>query len=290
MIPERSDIQAVLDVTATGPDTFRAMSPKNGWRRVFGGQVIGQALVAANLTIAGRAVHSLHAYFMRPGDPAAPIDYGVERLRDGSSFSTRRVVARQGEEAIFAMAASFHREEAGLEHQIAMPAVPAPEHCLDEAALEARYAKGLPKSFGGYWRPDWPIEMRLVAPDSFFNRRAGQASQHCLWMRARAHLPDDQAIHRAVLAYASDYSLIDTALVPHGRALFDPAIQIASLDHAMWFHRSFRADDWVLYVQDSPWTGGARGLCRGSIFSRDGALVATLAQEGLMRQRDPEKT
>lgn len=283
--PATGNLATILDLKTVAQDRYVGSSPDNGWRRVFGGQVVAQALAAAGRSIDdGRIAHSLHAYFLRPGDPALPIAYEVDRLRDGGSFTTRRVVAKQAETPIFAMSASFQREEAGLEFQIPMPAVKPPEACLGDKELEARLAGKLPKGFAEYWDRNWPIEMRLT-DESRFLEGPPRAPLLDVWMRAREVLPDDPNLQRAALAFASDYSLIDTALVAHGRVLFDPRLQVASLDHAMWFHRSFRTSDWMLYAQDGPSTSGARGYCRGHIFSRDGRLIASAAQEGLIRVR-----
>jgi acyl-CoA thioesterase-2 len=265
---------------------FRGRSPQVGWQRVFGGQVIGQALVAGARTVEDRAVHSLHAYFMRPGDPEVPIIYSVERMRDGRSFSTRRVVATQHGHAIFTMEASFQVEEDGLEHQIPMPDVPPPEKLPSEAELRAAYLDQAPEPVREYWRHERPIELRPVDLRHYISRDKLQPAQH-VWVRATGRLPDDPDIHRCVLAYASDFTLLDTALFAHGRMIADKDVQAASLDHALWFHRPFRADEWLLYTEDSPSASGSRGFARGSLFSRDGRLVASVTQEGLIRLRRP---
>lgn len=275
-----------LDLEQLEHNLFRGRSPQVGWQRVFGGQVIGQSLVAATRTVeGGRAAHSLHAYFMREGDPAVPIIYEVDRIRDGKSFSTRRVVAVQHGAAIFSMNASFQIEEVGLDHQIEMPKVPQPEQLPSEAELQAAYLHVAPASVKRYWERPRPIEIRPLDLRHFFSREK-LPPQQAVWVRATGKLPDDPVVHRAVLAYASDMTLLDTALFAHGRMIFDPDLQAASLDHAMWFHRPFRADEWLLYAEDSPSASGARGFTRGSLFSRDGKLVASVAQEGLIRVRD----
>ncbi|WP_026597171.1 acyl-CoA thioesterase II [Methylobacterium sp. 77] len=277
------ELLACLDLAPLDDDLFRGQSIQTGWFRVFGGQVLGQALVAASRTVEGsRPPHSLHAYFILGGDPAASIDYAVERIRDGRSFATRRVVAHQHGRAIFAMSASFHSEEEGVSHQIAMPDVPEPEALLDAPALAARAGPSIPKTMRAYLSRATPIELRPVEVQRYMSRAPREPRFH-VWFRAGERLPDDPAIHRAVLAYASDLMLLDATLIPHGRTVFDPTIQSASLDHALWFHRPFRADDWLLYVQESPVASGARGFARGSIFTRDGKLVASVAQEGLIR-------
>lgn len=282
-----SDLLDILALEQIEENIFRGRSPQVGWQRVFGGLVIAQALVAAARTVEDRAPHSLHGYFLLPGDPSTPIIYKIDRLRDGRSFSTRRCVAIQHGAPIFTLAASFQVEEPGLEHAVPMPAVPRPEDLPNEAELMERYAAQLPEPVRRYFERERPLELRPVDL-SRYARRPGDAPadpvQH-VWIRASARLPDDPATHRAVLAYLSDMTLLDTALVAHNRSLFEPGLQVASLDHALWFHRPFRADDWLLYAQDSPSSAGARGLTRGNLFAKDGRLVASVAQEGLIRQR-----
>ncbi len=254
------DLVGILDLERIEVNLFRGVSPKDDRQRVFGGQVAGQALVAAGRTVEQGTVHSLHAYFLRPGDPAAPIVYDVDRIRDGRSFTTRRVVAIQHGQAIFNLSASFQVDEAGFEHQAPMPDCPEPE--------------ALPPA----GRPDRPIDMRRVPGDD----RSGRAR---VWFRADGRLPSDELLlHACVVAYASDLTLLDTMLSRHGLSVGDaPGVMFASLDHAMWFHRRFRADDWLLYDQDSPVAAGARGFARGSIFTRSGTLVVSVVQEGLVR-------
>jgi acyl-CoA thioesterase-2 len=278
------ELLSILDLETLEVNLFRGLSPQTGWQRVFGGQVIGQALVAANRTVEGRLAHSLHAYFLRAGDPSVPIIYEVDRIRDGGSFSTRRVVATQHGHAIFSMAASFHKEEGGLQHQIKMPDVPPPEALPSEAELKARLIGRLPPQVRVYWERERPIELRPVDLSRYLYPENRAPSQQ-VWIKATGSLGDDLALHQCVLAYASDFTLLDTALIAHGRFVFDPRLMLASLDHALWFHRNFRADVWLLYVQDSPITGGGRGFCRGTLFTRDGVLVASTAQEGLVRER-----
>ncbi|MCP4382998.1 MAG: acyl-CoA thioesterase II [Hyphomicrobiales bacterium] len=275
---------SILDLEPLEHNLFRGRSPQVGWQRVFGGQVIGQALVAAGRTVRDRAAHSLHCYFMRPGDPAVPIIYEVDRIRDGKSFTTRRVVAIQHGEAIFSMAASFQIDEGGLDHQIAMPEVPKPEELPSESELKALFLKDAPEPVRRYWKHERPIEIRPVDLRHYLSRKPLDPIQN-VWIRAADKLPDDPDIHRCVLAYASDMTLLDTALFAHGRLLFDRDMQVASLDHSLWIHRSFRADEWMLYAEDSPSASGARGFTRGSLFSRDGVLIASVAQEGLIRRR-----
>ena len=278
------ELVATLDLERLEHNLFRGRSPGNGRKRVFGGQVVAQALAAATRTVeapaaAPRAPHSLHAYFLLGGDPAIPIVYEVERIRDGGSFTTRRVVAIQGGRAIFAMSASFHVEEPGLDHRMPMPEVPAPEAVTGEPT-----AGPLPEPLRAHLARERPIEVRPVEADRYVSREPREPRFHA-WFRTAGPLPDDPALHRCVLAYASDLTLLDASLVAHGRTLFEPEFQAASLDHALWFHRPFRADDWLLNAQDSPSASGARGFARGLIFARDGTLVASVAQEGLVRQR-----
>jgi acyl-CoA thioesterase-2 len=273
---------SLLDLVDLGQDKYQGVSPQNGWKRVFGGQVVAQALSAAGKTVVGRTAHSLHAYFILGGDPAMPIRYDVERIRDGGSFTTRRVIAIQDNGPIFAMIASFHKDEPGFDHQIPMPKVTSPESLPTEAELKTM----LPMGLRGYVDTSWPIEMRVVDLERYLDPKTPRPD-HRVWMRARHPLPADApfVLHQCILAFASDYSLIETGLIGHGIMLWDRKIQAASLDHAIWFHRRFRADDWLLYVQDSPSAQSARALCRGSIFARDGSLVASVAQEGLLRIR-----
>ncbi len=276
-----------LDLEPLEVNLFRGTSPQAGWQRVFGGQVLGQALMAAVRTVEPeRSAHSLHGYFLLAGDPKSPIVYQVERIRDGGSFSTRRVTGIQHGRAMFAMSISFQKHEEGWDHQSTMPNVPPPEDLPTERELARRFVEVLPDAMRAYWERERPIELRPVDLGRYFERDHRTAAQH-IWMRANGTLPDDPTLHQCVLAYASDFTLLDTALIAHGKLMFDADLQIASLDHALWFHRPFRADEWLLYVQDSPSTSGGRGFCRGSIYRRDGVLVASVTQEGLMRKRRP---
>ena len=285
---------ALLDLERLERDLYRGVSPSTGWQRVFGGQVIGQALVAAQRTVESEAggetrpVHSLHGYFLRPGDPSIPIIYEVDRIRDGGSFTTRRVMAIQHGEAIFSMSASFHAPEEGLEFQMAMPAKADPETLLSEKELRDRFIDTAPDNVKAYWSRQRPIELRATSFEHYLTDRKLPPEQH-VWVRATGPVPDDQALQAAVLAYASDMTLLDTALYPHGRKVFDRDLQVASLDHSMWFHRPIDMNDWLLFAQDAPNTNGGRGLTRGALYARDGTLVASCAQEGLMRVRDPNR-
>jgi acyl-CoA thioesterase-2 len=256
------------------------MSWKDDRPRVFGGQVAGQALVAAGRTVEGRPVHSLHAYFLRPGDPSIPIVYDVDRIRDGKSFSTRRVVAIQHGEAIFNLQASFHVDETGFDHQVPMPEAPDPETLPSAAELA-------PPAPGRLWARQ-PIDIRYVDGPPW-DRAISPTGRQLVWIRADGTLPDDPVLHTCVVAYASDYTLLGAALVPHGRSYFHDDLMMASLDHAMWFHRPFRADEWLLYSQASPAASSGRGLAMGGIFRRDGALAVSVVQEGLIRPVDPNR-
>ncbi|MGI9481171.1 MAG: acyl-CoA thioesterase II [Hyphomicrobiales bacterium] len=275
----------ILDLEPLEQNLFRGRSPQVGWQRVFGGQVIGQALVAALRTVEDdRPVHSLHGYFMRPGDPSVPIIYETERYRDGRSFTTRRVVAVQHGKPIFTMAASFHVHEEGFDHQIDMPDIPMPEDLPSEKELLEEHRDRMPENMRKFFERDRAIEMRRAVGRSLFDASPQEPVQH-VWIRATGNLPADKALHQCVLAYASDLTLLDTSLVPHARNLFDPELMLASIDHALWFHRDVEADDWLLYSQDSPSASGALGFNRGCIYNRQGVLVASSAQEGMIRVR-----
>lgn len=277
------NLTRILDLEPLEHNLFRGRGPSEGWQRVFGGQVLGQALVAAIRTVeAERSAHSLHAYFLRPGDPQVPIIYEVDRIRDGKSFTTRRVVAIQHGHAIFSMSASFQVEETGLDHQTPMPKVPPPEELVPEDELKRKFVESASEPMKSYWRRERPIELRPVSLRHYMGREKLEPAQQ-VWFRATGALPDDPALHRCILAYASDMLLLDTSLYPHARSLFDRDLQVASLDHALWFHRPFRTDEWLLYAQDSPSASGGRGFNRGAIYTREGLLVASVAQEGLIR-------
>jgi acyl-CoA thioesterase II len=279
------EVLDLLDLEKIEENIFRGKSPKDRIQRVFGGQVLGQALVAAGRTVEGRTCHSLHAYFLRGGDPKVPILYEVDRSRDGSSFTSRRVVAVQHGRPIFTLEASFQRAEPGYEHAFDMPPAPPPEVLESDAVLRAMVADRLPEDLRALAVRPRPIEIRPVEPRAYFDPEK-RPPHEMLWIRAAGALPDDPALHQCVLAFASDMSIIGTGLLPHGIGWFDNKVQMASLDHAMWFHRPFRADGWLLYVQDSPSASGARNFNRGTIYTEDGALVASVAQEGLMRPCD----
>jgi acyl-CoA thioesterase-2 len=274
----------LLDLETIEVDIFRGKQPQESLQRVFGGQVAGQALVAAGRTVPGdRPVHSLHAYFLRPGDPSVPIVYEVDRIRDGRSFTTRRVVGIQHGKAIFNLSASFQVPEPGLEHQRTMPAVPDPESLPTVQQRMAAYSDEL----GGWFGRPRPIDIRYVTdPPRVLRDRPGEKEARSqVWMRADGKLPDDPLLHVCAVTFASDMTLLDSTLLKHGLAMGKDDIMLASLDHAMWFHRPFRADEWLLYDQDSPATGGGRGLARGEIYTRDGQLAVSVVQEGLVRVR-----
>ena len=281
-----ADLLALLDLEPLEVNLFRGRSPQSGWQRVFGGQVIGQALVAACRTVEDRQPHSLHGYFLLAGDPTVPIIYEVDRIRDGRSFATRRAVAIQHGRPIFALTASFQVDEPGFNHAMSMPDVPPPEG-LPEIAEVMSAIPSMPQLVRAWYERERPIEIRPVNMGRRFSSADAGETGFQVWIRTTGPLPDDPAIHRCVLAYASDLTLLDTSLVPHGRSVLEEAIQAASLDHALWFHRPFRADEWLLYAQDTPSASGARGFARGLVYDRAGRLVASVAQEGLVRQARP---
>lgn len=263
---------------------FRGQSQNLGWGTVFGGQVLGQALSAAEQTVpAERRVHSLHGYFLRKGDTERPIIYDVDRIRDGRSFTTRRVVAIQKGRAIFNLSASFQEPEPGLEHQSPMPTVPPPEDLRSERELAQQYADVIPEPLRTRALGEKPIEVRPVTPTNPINPKVGEPRRQ-VWFRATGELPDDPRVHQHLLAYASDFHLLSTTLQPHGVSWLTPNMQVASLDHAMWFHQPFRLDQWLLYDIDTPASSSARGLARGQFFTPEGVLVASTTQEGLIRR------
>jgi len=279
------DLIKLLDLEAIEVNIFRGRSPDVHRQRVFGGQVAGQALVAAARTVdEAFAVHSLHAYFLRPGDASVPILYEVDRIRDGRSFVTRRVVAIQHGKAIFNLAASFHiAETGGLDHQAPMPSdVDPPEQLPD---FKTRY-RDFADLMGDDYERDRPIDTRHVDWEPG-DRKDVLPPYQRVWLRADGRLPDDPVLHVCILTYASDMTLLDTSLLPHAVGAMDGGIMMASLDHAMWFHRPFRADEWLLYVQDTPSASDARGLARGSIYTHDGRLAVSVVQEGLIRVTTP---
>lgn len=285
MITPTARLLALLDLETLDDNLFRSARQEEGWKRVYGGQVLGQALVAAERTVEpDRPVHSLHAYFILPGDPAHPILYQTERARDGKSFATRRVVAIQHGRPIFNLAASFQVREPGFEHQADAPAAPPPEGLASDVELLRAMSGAMSEPLRAHWLRPRAIDVRPV--DGVHPFTPGpRAPSRAVWLRVTEPLPHAPALHRAILAYASDNMLVGTAMLPHRLNILDPDFQLASLDHAMWYHADFRADEWLLYTMESPRSGGARGLVFGRFHTRAGVLVASVAQEGLMRQR-----
>ena len=282
MQPILADLLHLLELERIEDNIFRGESRDLGGERVFGGQVLGQALTAASYTVEGREVHSLHAYFLRPGDVNANIVYQVEGARDGRSFSNRRVVAIQHGRPIFNMTASFQVPEQGLEHQAEMPEVPGPDGLADAREIPADILSKVPEKMRRFLTHDRPFELRPVEPIQVLSPKPTAPVRH-IWIRTVESLPADPHLHRNVLAYVSDYQLVATATLPHGIHFAAGNVQMASLDHAMWFHRPFRVDEWLLYSMASPNASGGRGLALGQFFSADGRLVASTAQEGVIR-------
>ena len=274
----------LLDLEHLEENLFRGQSENIGGPIVFGGQVIGQALTAAVRTVPSkRFVHSLHAYFLRPGDMEYPIIYDVERTRDGGSFTTRRVVAIQKGEPIFDMALSFHKKEKGPSHQIDMIDIPGPEECISELEVKKKMIDKVPLKYRDFFLRERPIEIRNLPGEGMFEEPKKKPPHKHVWMKAVGKIPDDVVQHQAILAYASDMGLLSTSMNPHRLSFAKGNVMSASLDHAMWFHRPFRADEWMLYSTDSPSASNARGFNRGSVYTEDGVLVASAVQEGLMR-------
>ena len=282
---------ALLDLLALEKieeNLFRGQSQDLGWGTVFGGQVLGQALSAAVQTVpADRHVHSLHAYFLRPGDVRHPIVYDVDRIRDGRSFTTRRVVAIQAGRSILNMSTSFQVEEPGFEHQDPMPEVPPPESLPSDRDRALKLADRLPAVVRERMLAERAFDVRTTDPEDDPFRPTPRPSRRMAWLRAAAPLPDTPALHHYLLAYVSDFGFVGSALLPHAVSWLTPGLQIASIDHVIWFHQPFRCDEWLLHAMESPAAGGARGFVRGQVFTQDGRLVASTAQEGLIRQRLP---
>ena len=278
------DLLGLLDLEQIEVNIFRGVSPSDGWQRVYGGQVIGQALVAASRTVEddARSAHSLHGYFLRPGNTDIPILYSVDRIRDGRSFTTRRVIAIQQGEAIFSMSVSFQVLESGLEHQHQIPNIPPPEACHDQQTMRKQYSASIPQTVLDQANQPQPIELRFVEPFNEFIPDPGPPLQH-VWIKTAGEMPENNRLNQCLLAYASDLTLLDTSYRPHGIGWRNDKFQVASLDHTMWFHKPFLTDEWMLYQQDSPFSGGARGFSRGTIFNTNGDLIASVAQEGLIR-------
>lgn len=279
------DLVDLLELEAIEHDIFRGANRDIGSGRIFGGQVLAQSLVAARRTVEeNRPAHSLHGYFILAGDLSVPVVYFVDRLRDGGSYTTRRVTAIQHGRAIFNMSASFHAPEEGVSHQVPMPDVPPPESLRPELERIRERAGEIDEPLRSILTQDRPLDFRPVEVDDPFAPGPVEPRRH-VWVRARGPMDDRNLHHQAILAYASDYSLLDVALQPHGLTFRDPNVMVASLDHAIWFHRPFRMDEWLLYALDGPSTGGGRGFARGTFFTRDGTLVASVAQEGVVRIR-----
>ncbi len=286
MSPILDQLVSLLNMETIEENLFRGASQDLGFRQLFGGQVLGQALSAASQTVdASRQANSLHGYFLRPGDAQKPVIYQVERVRDGGSFSTRRVTAIQNGQTIFTCSASFHQQEEGFRHQTAMPDVPQPEDLLSEGVLSPHLAKALSPENREKMLRAKAIETRPVQVLDPLKPEASEPIKQ-VWFKASDTLPKSPALHKYLLAYASDFGLLTTSLLPHGASIWQPKMQVASLDHSIWFHEEVCLDDWLLYSMDSPWAGGSRGFARGSIYTRDGRLVASVAQEGLIRARN----
>ena len=278
------ELVSLLALEQLEVNLFRGLSPDENRQRVFGGQVAGQALIAGGRTVDEGDVHSLHAYFLRPGDPKVPIIYEVDRIRDGRSFTTRRVVAIQHGRPIFNLSASFHVPEDGPEHQYAMPDAPDPDTLPTLAERLKGHEHKFPEPVLEWMRRDRPIDTRSAQLPRWLDPEPGvREPEQLVWFRANGSLPDDPLLHQCIVAYASDLTLLDTATMAHARSWDDDRFMIASLDHAMWFHRPLRVDEWLLYHQKSPSAQGARGIAEGFIYRRDGALSVTVIQEGLIR-------
>lgn len=288
MLDVTRELVELMDLAPIGDDHFQGQSEDLGFPNLFGGQVLGQALMATTRTIEDRMPHSMHAYFLRPGNARAPIDYEVQRVRDGGSFSVRRVIARQEGKEILTGSVSFQVEEDGFDHQIDMPDVPDPMSLKTEQELNRELLDRVPEKFHSQLTRNRPIEIRPVDPVNPLDPDKRSPHKQS-WFRAQGELPDDRILHCCLLAYASDFAFLGTSLNPHGVTFMTPSMQVASLDHAIWFHRDLRMDDWLLYDKDSPSAAGGRGFNRGSVFSQDGILVASTAQEALIRQRKPAK-
>ncbi|BAP41768.1 acyl-CoA thioesterase II [Pseudomonas sp. 21LCFQ02] len=279
------DLVDLLTLESIEENLFRGRSQDLGFRQLFGGQVLGQSLSAASQTVEDdRHVHSLHGYFLRPGDAQLPVVYHVDRVRDGGSFSTRRVTAIQKGKPIFTCSASFQYDEQGFEHQAAMPQIAGPENLPCELELLTRRAHLIPEAMREKFLCPKPIEFRPVTAEDPYDPKPGEPVKY-IWFRADGTLKDVPALHKYLLAYASDFNLLTTSLLPHGKTVWQRDMQVASLDHSLWFHSDLRADDWLLYAMDSPWAGNSRGFSRGSVYNRAGQLVASVSQEGLIRHR-----
>ena len=279
------DLVELLTLEPIEENLFRGRSQDLGFRQLFGGQVLGQSLSAASQTVEeDRHVHSMHGYFLRPGDAGLPVVYMVDRVRDGGSFSTRRVTAVQKGKPIFTCSASFQYDEEGFEHQRSMPDIVGPDDLPTELELLTQRAHLIPEAMRDKFLCPKPIQFRPVTAEDPYNPKPGEPVKY-IWFRADGTLQDLPALHKYMLAYASDFNLLTTSLLPHAKTVWQRDMQVASLDHSLWFHNDLRADDWLLYAMDSPWAGNSRGFSRGSVFNRAGQLVASVSQEGLIRHR-----
>ena len=274
----------VLDLKQINELSFEGISENLGFRHVFGGQVCGQALMAAYQSVDGLIAHSLHGYFLRPGDHSLPIQYEVQIIRDGSSFATRRIIARQHDKEIFTLTASFQKDEEGADHQFDMPESKSPNELSSELEIRRRFKHLIPEKIRDEFTRDRPIEIRPVKPIDYTNPDIRPPYKQN-WFKAVSTLADDQALHHCILAYASDFGLLGTSMLPHGLSFAQKNMQVASLDHAIWFHRPLRVDEWLLYDMDSPSASGGRGFNRGNIYNQKGELVASVCQEALIRKR-----
>ncbi len=277
----------VLNLRQIDDLVFEGVSEDLGFKNVFGGQVCGQAMMAAYRSIDERIAHSMHGYFLRPGDHSLPIQYEVQKLRDGGNFSARRVIARQHDKEIFTLNASFQKREHGLSHQFDMPDATEPDVLLSELEMRRRFKHLIPEKLREQFTRDRPIEIRPVNPVNYSNPDV-RAPYKQNWFRAVGKLPNDTALHQCILTYASDFGLLGTSMLPHGVSFAQKSMQVASIDHALWFHRPFRVDEWLLYDMDSPSSSHGRGFNRGNIYNQQGELVASVCQEALIRKRNVE--
>lgn len=284
MIDVLQQLIDVLKLKQLDDHLFEGVSEDLGFKNVFGGQVCGQALMAAYQTVEGLCAHSMHGYFLRPGDHSLPIQYEAQVIRDGSSFATRRIIARQHNKEIFTLNASFQKPEEGFNHQFEKPDTSEPNELHSELALRRKFKHLIPEKLRDQFTRDRPIEIKPVRPIDYTNPDVRPPYKQN-WFRAVAELPDNPALHHCILTYASDFGLLGTSMLPHGVSFAQKGMQVASLDHAVWFHRPFRADEWLLYDMDSPSASGGRGFNRGNIFNQQGELVASVVQEALIRQR-----
>jgi acyl-CoA thioesterase-2 len=282
MTDPKNLLETTLNLKEIAPYEYEAPSHNPGWNRIYGGQVISQAMLAGSLTVEDKLCHSVHAYFMRPGNPDKSVVYKVNPIRNGRSFATRTIEAFQGEEAILTMSASYHKDEPGFDHADQMGNAPNPEDLPSIKTILDHYGDKIPETVRTYFKRDRPFELRPTNVERYLDPKPEKPEQS-FWVRALLPLDERPALQQAALAYASDFTLLDTALKAHGKLLFDPKIMVASLDHAIWFHRPFKINEWLLYKQTSSNANGARSLCQGQFFDQNGTLIASTAQEGLTR-------